>query len=634
VENLIDVGVDFETFYDADYTLRKIENAQYVMDARFETMGFSLKLPDQPAQWYSGDFEYCKKVLSAIPWAKVRVISHNARFDGSILEWRFGFKPAAYLCTMVGSRPHFVPKTGSASLDSIGQHLKLQAKGTAVKKMAGRHRVDLSPNELKEYGDYCCVDTEIAVGIADELRVVLPLEEQELIDLTIKKYLRPRLRLDGKKLVARLHELESEREALGREIWNKYGVTEDQLRSRNKFAKVLQDRGAAAPMKLNKKGSLTFAFAKDDLEFKELLLHPDVAVRDLCAAKLTMSSTMEQARLSRLLDLHNTMNGMLPVPLVYYGAHPGRFSGDEKINLQNLPRVEWEKDKTTLKKGHLRFAVKPLPGYKIIAADYSNIEARMVATLAGQWDLVEAFKTGADVYAQFASRIYGRPINKKDDPAERFVGKTCILALGYGMGWKKFQLRMAQTEEKIILSDAEAKRIVYLYRSTYDKIPKLWRHLDNLAARYLIDPQGMFVWQNLTFCHERIILPNGMPIQYPDLALGPKGFYFRSRKHVVLDTDGPLDPEQGNSIWGGTFLENICQGLSRTIAVRDELTLARMGLIAVLQVHDELVFSVPEKLVEICKKAIASVMTRPVEWLPELPIGVEVGHGESYGAAK
>jgi DNA polymerase-1 len=59
-----------------------------------------------------------------------------------------------------------------------------------------------------------------------------------------------------------------------------------------------------------------------------------------------------------------------------------------------------------------------------------------------------------------------------------------------------------------------------------------------------------------------------------------------------------------------------------------------MGLIAVLQVHDELVFSVPEKLVEICKKAIASVMTRPVEWLPELPIGVEVGHGESYGAAK
>lgn len=630
---LIDVGLDFETYYDSDYSLKKIENAQYVMDARFECMGFSLKLPGQPTQWFTGDFEYLKKVLSTIPWARVRVISHNARFDGSILEWRFGFKPAAYLCTMVGSRPHFVPKTGSMSLNAIGQYLKLKAKGDAVHKMLGKHRTELSPDEMKEYGVYCCTDTDIACGIAEELVVILPEDEQELIDLTLKKYIRPRLRLDGAKLVARLHELETERHALLRQIESRYSVTEKQLRSRDQFAEVLKARGVAPPMKTNAKGTLTYAFAKDDPAFKELLVHADPGIRELCSAKMTMSSSMEQARLSRLLDLHNTMNGMLPVPLVYYGAHPGRFSGDEKINLQNLPRVEFNKDKT-LKKGHLRYCLVAPPGYSIIAADYSNIEARLVATLAKQEDLVQMFRNNADVYAWFASKIYGRPINKKDDPLERFVGKSCVLGLGYGMGWKKFQLKMASDKDSpVVFSDKQAQAIVKLYRDTFPKVPELWRALDQLAGKFLCDPSGLYVWRNLTFAHERIILPNGMPIQYPDIASGPKGLYFRSRKVQSLSEE-PLAWEDGKSIWGGTFLENICQGLARIIAVRDELKLTRMGLPAALQVHDELVFCVPITTVDLCTRAIASIMPQGVEWMPDLPIAVEINHGPSYGDAK
>lgn len=627
---LIDVGLDFETYYDQDYSLKKIENAQYVMDARFEAIGFSLKFPGQKTQWFTGNFDTLKSVLSTVPWNKVRVVSHNARFDGSILEWRFGFKPAAYLCTMVGSRPHFVPKTGSMSLDSIGQHLKLQAKGTAVHKMAGKHRIDLSELEIADYGSYCCTDTDIAYGIAERLVEILPLDEQELIDLTIKKYLRPRLRLDGKKLVERIHALDVERGALVKHIEETYGVTEKQLRSREQFAQLLKARSVPVPMKKNAKGNLTYAFAKDDAGFKELLVHADETVRELVAAKLVMSSSMEQARLARLLDLHNTMNGMLPVPLVYYGAHPGRFAGDEKINLQNLPRVEFNKDKT-LKKGHLRYCIVAPLGYAIVAADYSNIEARIVATLAGQTDLIEAFRDGKDVYSWFASLIYGYPINKKDNPLERFVGKSCILGLGYGMGWRKFQLRMAM--EGVIFSDRQAQGIVKLYRETFPKIPELWRALDQLAGKFLINPGALYVWRGLTFAHERIVLPNGMPIQYPDIAAGPNGLYFRSRKMQSLNEE-PLEWEDGKSIWGGTFLENISQGLARIIAVRDELRLTGMNLPVALQVHDELVFCVPESTVDICEKAIASVMTTAVEWMPALPIAVEINHGASYGNAK
>ena len=635
---LIDLGLDFETFYDGDYSLRKMENAQYVMDSRFEVIGFSLKLPGQPAQWFTGTMDYLKGVLSNIPWHKVRVIAHNVRFDGAILEWRFGFKPAAYLCTMVGSRPHFVPKTGSASLDSIGQHLKLQAKGNAVHKMLGKHRDDLSASDMAEYGTYCAGDTEIACGIADELNRVLPIEEQQLIDLTLKKYLRPRLRLDGAKLIERINELDAERKEMLDRIERDYKVDAATLRSRDKFAKVLVALGVTPPMKASKptkanpQGGETYAFAKDDLAFKELLIHPDIRVRELCHAKLTMSSSLEQSRLRRLLDLHNTMDGMLPVPMVYYGAHTGRFSGDEKINLQNLPRVEWDKATKKLKKGHLRFALRAQPGYSVIAADFSNIEARIVATLAGQDDLVEKFRNGEDIYSWFATLIYGYPVNKKDHPVERFVGKTCILGLGYGMGWKKFLLKMLQ--EGVAMDEKEAKRIVYLYRDTFPKIKQVWATLDALAQKFLTDPTGMYVWKNLMFMHERIILPNGMPIMYPDIAMGPNGLYFRSRKFKALSEDETLDWQDGNNIWGGSFLENICQALARIIATRSEMRLAALNVVAALQAHDELVFHVPTQTVDICKRAIESEMTKSVDWMPNLPIAVEMNHGESYGDAK
>lgn len=632
MNDLIDIGLDFETYYDNEYSLRKLENAQYVMDERFESMGFSLKLPGQPAKFYTGSYEQQKAILATIPWHKVRVVSHNARFDGSILEWRFGFKPAAYLCTMVGSRPHFVPKTGSASLESIGAYLRLQAKGNAVHKMLGKHRDDLGTDELKEYGDYCITDTVITVGIAEELNRVLPEDEQWIIDSTIKKYLRPRLRLDGAKLVERIHELDAERYEMLRRIERDYGVTADQLKSRDKFAKVLTALGVAVPMKTNPKGTMTYAFAKNDPGFKELLIHPNVAVRELCHAKLTMSSSLEQARLRRLLDLHNTMGGMLPVPMVYYGAHTGRFSGDEKINLQNLPRVVWDKVSKKLKKGHLRFALVAQQGYSVIAADFSNIEARLVAALAGQDDLVEKFRNGEDIYSWFATLIYGYPVNKKDHPVERFVGKTCILGLGYGMGWKKFLAKML--EEGIEMDEREAKRIVYLYRDTFPKIKECWATLDALAAKFLVNPSGMFVWKNLTFLHERIVLPNGMPIMYPDIARGPEGLYFRSRKFKALSDDDELDWQDGNRIWGGAFLENICQALARIIATGAEQRLAAMNIPAALQVHDELVFAVPTILVEKVKQAIATEMTKPVNWMPSLPIAVELNHGASYGDAK
>jgi len=290
--------------------------------------------------------------------------------------------------------------------------------------------------------------------------------------------------------------------------------------------------------------------------------------------------------------------------------------------MQNLPRVEI---KNGVKKGHLRYAVVAPEGYSIIAADFSNIEARIVATLAGEIALREGFRSGADIYSSFATQIYHRPINKKDDPLERFVGKTCILGLGYGMGWRKFQLKMRQ--EGIEMSDATAQAIVSLYRATYPGIPILWRALEEMARTFLLKKDAMYPspLAGLIFAHQRIILPNGMPLVYPGLRHTGGGYKFDSRFAGV---------EVMNSIWGGTWLENISQALARIIAVQAELRLARRALPAAHQVHDELIWVVPTAIVERVKTAIALSMCEAVDFLPELPIAVEIKHGPTYGDAK
>jgi DNA polymerase len=171
-------------------------------------------------------------------------------------------------------------------------------------------------------------------------------------------------------------------------------------------------------------GRQTYAFSKTDEEFKALLEHPDTQVQALVAARLGVKSTIEETRTERFIGI--ALRGPMPVPLRYYAAHTGRWGGDDKLNLQNLPRT------SPLKK-----AILAPYGYVIIDSDSSQIEARTLAWLAGQDDLVEAFDRGEDVYRIMASAIYLKAIEDvtKD---ERFVGKTTILGAGYGMGAAKF----------------------------------------------------------------------------------------------------------------------------------------------------------------------------------------------------
>ena len=201
------------------------------------------------------------------------------------------------------------------------------------------------------------------------------------------------------------------------------------------------------------------------------------------------------------------------------------------------------------------------------------------------------------------------------------------------MGWKKFQLKMAT--EGIIMTEQEAKRIVYLYRNTYAKIPTLWKDFGYAVETFLTDRSAMYPWRGLIFAHERIVLPNGMPIVYPGIVRTPRGVGFKGRFSKAAMGDAISDQYSDlTHVWGGAITENVAQALARIILTRAELKLAAMGIITALQVHDELVFSIPTVLVERVKKVIADVMTEVVPWLPDLPVAVEIHHGPDYGSAK
>jgi DNA polymerase I-like protein with 3'-5' exonuclease and polymerase domains len=225
------------------------------------------------------------------------------------------------------------------------------------------------------------------------------------------------------------------------------------LQSNPKFAEQLKTLGVTPPTKTSiRTGKETFAFAKSDKALQELREHPNHDVQVLVSARLGVKSTIEETRTERLLGIAQR-TGVLPVPLRYYAAHTGRWGGSDKLNMQNLP---------TRKGNTIKQAITAPEGCLIVDADSAQIEARVLAWLAGQTDLVEAFAAGQDVYKIMAATIYGKPA-AEISKAERFVGKSVVLGSGYGMGAKKFKAQLWGFGVEVELD--EAQRIINTYRS-------------------------------------------------------------------------------------------------------------------------------------------------------------------------
>lgn len=608
------ITIDFETFYSREFSLTKMTTQEYILSPHFEVIGVSVKLNNDSTGWKSGTHAEIKEYLDQLPWDDAIVCAHNAMFDGAILEWIFDIHPKLYHCTMMSSRPICVPFTtrGKSNLAEVSKYYNLPPKGTEIQNALGMRRRDFNAHALEKYAAYCMHDTELCYFIAKKHLPQLPKEELLLISATITKFTRPKLELDLEVLTTRLGEVLSEKA----QVLERCGLhNRDMLMSNDQFAAALIMFGVTPPMKISPRtGKETYAFAKVDVAFKELLEHPDVRVQLIVAARLKVKSTIEETRLQRFIDVYHAMqatDSKFAAPLLYAAAHTHRFGGWDKLNLQNLGRG------SALRKG-----IKAPEGHKIVAGDLSQIEARITAVLAGEDSLVEAFARGEDVYSSFASRLYDFEVSKANTK-ERFVGKTCILGLGFGVGGATLKNSLSIAGVDVTLN--ESYRYVNTYRNVYPNIPELWSLMDKKVIPAMAAGVRLEIGFGIHTEKEAIVLPNGMKLRYPNLY----------QKRIEGYTNWVYD-YRGNetTIYGAKLVENVVQALARIIVSAAEVYLIKAGHYAVLQVHDELLYVVSDEKVDKFSLVLRKVLERPVPWMPELPVAAEVEHGDTYADAK
>ena len=614
------VTLDFETYYAKDFSLTRLTTEEYVRSPKCEVIGVSMKIDDDPAMWFSGSHAEIKAWLGQVDWDYSALLCHNTQFDGAILSFIFNIVPAYYFDTLCMARAiHGVDAGGS--LKALVERYRLGEKGTEVINALGKRRTDFSKEDLERYATYCINDTELTFKLFNALLTEgFPSSELDLIDMTLRMYMQPVLHVDDALLVERLEEIKQEKSELLRGLMDKLGAaTEEDVRkklaSNPQFAAVLKELGIEPPMKTSlTTGKQTFALAKNDEGFIELLESDNPLVQQLCAVRLGTKSTIEESRIERFIGIGARNRGLLPIPLKYYGAHTGRWAGADAVNFQNLPRRD--KKKKTLKNS----VIAPSK-HVVINCDSSQIEARVLAWLAGQNDLVKQFANGEDVYSVFASKIYERPISKAN-PVERFVGKTCILGLGYGTGAAKLRHTLKTQPPGADLTEDKCKDIVDLYRTTNDKIVRLWRDSE-MALKHIagwtseMNEFSLGEHNAVRVDSNGVRLPNGLYIRYPNLRIEEERMTYDSRKGKV-------------SIWGGSVVENVVQALARIIVAEQMLRL-RERYRPVLTVHDAAVIVTPIDELQDAIAFITQVMSTPPDWANGLPVACETKYGQSYG---
>ena len=600
------ITLDFETYYDKKYSLKKVTTEEYIRSPYFEVIGLGIKLNDEETQWASGTHEQVKEYLHTFPWVASVLNAHNTMFDGAILNWIFNIKPKLFADTLCMSRGlHGVEK--SSSLDALATRYNIGVKGKEVLNTLGKRREDFNSEELSRFGDYCINDVDLTFKLFKQMGKNFPKKEFRLIDTTLRMFIDHVLDLDINLLEQHLAETRQRKE----DLLVSSGATRDDLMSNLKFAELLKTLGVAPPEKISPTtGKQTLALAKSDEGFKKLCEHPDEQVRTLVNARLGTKSTLEETRTERFINIGK--RGLLPVPIRYYSAHTGRWGGDDKINLQNLPSRGADGKK--LKRG----IIAP-DGHMLIEADSSQIEARVLSWLAEENELTEAFTKGEDVYKKMASAIYNVDEDKvtKD---QRFVGKTTILGAGYGMGAVKFQSQLKTFGFDIDID--EARHVIKIYREKNKKIGKLWRCAQHyLKNAYNKEDKPFGLHGVLKVEGGKIRLPSGLYLSYDELTatqtdLGFE-YSYKTRKGMTR-------------IYGGKIIENVCQAIARCIIGEQMLMIANKFRV-VLTVHDSIVCCVKEEEVDEAQKYIEECMRWTPKWAGGLPVDCESGVGKSYG---
>lgn len=609
------ITCDFETYYDREFSLSKMQTDEYILDDRYQTIMVCLIDGEGKETVLAGSEDELRRALHEYrDWSQVAIRCHNTLFDGFILTQRYGVKPKLWMDTLSQSRMIF-PFLRSHSLANTARHLGIGEKGTAVMNMLGKRLEDMTPEDIEEYAEYCIQDTRLCKQMGEHFDKFTPPLEARLIDMTIRMFTEPAL-VGDIDMMQHLYETEVARKEGLLALAN---LDRSELMSANKFAERLKALGVTPPTKISPRtGKETFAFARTDKAFTALQEHDNPEVQALVAARIGAKTTIAETRALRFLEM--AKRGPLPVYLSFWGAKTtGRYSGGNKVNWQNLPARGVS--------AGLRRALCAPEGHSVLVCDSSNIELRTVMALAGQHDAIEKLEAGVDMYCDFATQLFGREITKADK-AERFLGKTAMLGLQYGAGAPRFQEMVRQAAENIDGVDPitldRAQEVVNLYRSVYYNVVNLWHYCQDVVIPDIangcslinVDHNGWFITQKDGF---------GRP--------GEPGVVYHDLRYI----DGEWNYQKGKMdarIYGPKVVENLCQHAAMRIVMWQTARVNERYPVR-LSVHDEAVMVVPNEELDEAKRYVEECFTLTPKWCRGyIPVACEYEVGRSYGDAK
>lgn len=650
------VVLDFETYFDEDYSLKKMSTIEYIQDDRFEALGLACLEMNQPFKDYENATHFWANVGEHLEYLQRQygdnlqnctVVAQNARFDLGILRYRYNLVPDYFIDTR-GLAQHWNARAKNGVADLCKRH-NLPAKGDTLEfKGLTRRRRYFQPKSRRKQkplpqrrpmltdewwvklSEYACNDVvrEWEIFCIYVARLSTPEVELPVQQHTLNLWFKPRIAIDTGKAGELKRQMD---EAIDKAV-AETGCTRGEISGERSFENLLigelgdEYQSYTKPAK-NKKG-WKLAIAKADPEREMLETHSNERVRQLMAAKNAMSSWPGHIkRINRFIDQAKAAGGLLPMPLIYYGGHTGRWSGTEKLNPQNLGS-----------RGHplvnaVRHILIAPEGQTLVIADASQIEARVLAWIAGQWDLVEQFANGEPIYCRFAEKVLGRRVRKPKaggipeveaahKQARNEVGKVGILGCGYGMGASKMSTQYG-TDPTL------AESIVNTYRKEHEKITRFWRDIEGAfryTAKYKREcalPRGLW-FHSEEGCDVIITLPSGRECKYHNVRVRPGGYgdeitVFNHRE------------KKWDHFWGGHLTENVVQAMSRDILWYGIDGMEQDGYPVALHCHDELIACVPEDDGEqALGRAIGHLSTRP-SWGPDLPLAAEGVVSKRYG---
>jgi DNA polymerase len=608
-------ALDFETYFDTDYSLRKkgMSTTEYIRHDLFKAQSVAVRLYPSGRK-INGLHEDVERIVVSIDWSTTALLCHHAQFDGLILTHHYRAVPAYYLCSLSMARPIHGGSIPN-DLDSIAKHYGV---GNKLPEILNETKgVRTLPSQLaKRLLTYNKQDVDVMwkvfVAILDLQQ--FSTNELDLINYTIRGYTEPVLRVN-KSLAKREHKKEIQRRL---NLVKATGCTETQLRSREQFANLLREQGVTPPTKTSPvTNETTYAFAKNDIALQELMnYHKNEKVRNLIAARLVVSSSINETRAKRILS-HGD-KGNLPIYLKYGGAHTLRWSGGDLMNPQNFPRTS-----------PLRQAMCAPPEHVLIVVDSGQIEARGNAWLAGQSDLIEQFKAkdagddSKDPYKIMAMEFFEIPFEEVNS-IQRFVGKTGILGLGYQLAGTTLYHTLISGKQgpPVKCTENECRSWVDTYRRKNSKIVDQWEFMQEKALPRMGGKLSNDIkYGPIIFKKGGYVSANGMFMAYPRLRTKTAS---TTNKFNTSSIDvGDWVYKESTNIYGGKLTENVIQNLARHIVAGQILEVSDDYRL-VLQAHDEGVWCVPKKQAEEALDRILKAFATPPDWAPDLPV---VGEG-------